>query len=91
MFDPPSRIDAGWIKSDPGWVKVKVNGAVSSSLVSSCGGVIRDAEGKWVKGFSRNLGTMATTNVFLTELLAVATAVELDRDELGQYASDRRD
>lgn len=43
------------------------------------------------KVFSRNLGTMATTNVFLTELLAVATAVELDRDELGQYASDRRD
>lgn len=54
-----------------------MDGAVSSSLASGCGGVICNAGGNWVKGFSRNLGTMATTNTFLTKLLAVLTALEV--------------
>lgn len=68
---------SGWIRPDADWDKVNIDGALSSSLSSICGGVIRDAGGAWVKGFSRNLGVLSSTNVFLTELLAVKTAVEL--------------
>lgn len=74
---PPHRAVTGWLKPDVGWVKVNLDGAVSSSLASGCGGVICNAGGNWVKGFSRNLGTMATTNTFLTKLLAVLTALEV--------------
>lgn len=71
------RVSTDWKKLDVGWLKVNCDGAVCNNLTSSCGGVVHDAEDQWVKGFCRNLGSMSTTNVFLTELLDVATTVEL--------------
>lgn len=72
-----SRSDWSWVRPDQGWLKINTDGAVSSALMASCGGVLRDAEGRWHKGFSRNLGDIVTQNAFLAELLAVQTAVEL--------------
>lgn len=57
-------------------MKVNVDGAVSSMLHASCGGIFRDANGFWLKGFSWNLDVYASTNVFLTELMAVKLVVE---------------
>lgn len=65
-----------WIKPDAGWVKINVDGAVSNCLQASCRGVLRNADGSWLKGFSWNFGTFSSANVFLTELMAVKTAVE---------------
>ena len=40
-----------------GWIKLNVDGAVSASLNRArCGGVVRDAAGQWVAGFSTALG-----------------------------------
>lgn len=71
------RASTNRVRPDFGWVKVNVDGAVSTTLGASCGGVIRNAEGGWLKGFSRNLGYLAFANVFLSELLAVRYDVEL--------------
>ncbi|XP_057435371.1 uncharacterized protein LOC130728056 [Lotus japonicus] len=68
---------SGWIKPDEGWLKVNVDGAVCHALGASCDGVVRDHEGRWVKGFSRNLGYLESSNVFLIELLAVRTSMEM--------------
>ncbi|KAI9124584.1 hypothetical protein K1719_004506 [Acacia pycnantha] len=43
-----------WEKPDVGWWKMNVDGAVSMhSLKAGCGGVLRDAQGSWVVGFSK--------------------------------------
>lgn len=73
----PSRcVDTGWIKPDTNWIKANVDGALSNNHQASCCGVLRDARGAWLRGFSWNLGVLATANVFLVELLAVKIAVE---------------
>lgn len=79
VFDcsPGNTSTTSWINPDTGWFKVNVDGALSAMFSASCGGVIRDASGNWVKGFSRNLGIFSSAKVFLTELVAVRTGVEL--------------
>lgn len=66
-----------WDKPPEGWVKQNVDGALRSDLLGSCGGVLRDADGVWKLGFSRNLGDVSYPNVFLIELLAVQIAMNL--------------
>lgn len=56
---------------------MNVDGAVSSECLASCGGVIRNSEGNWLRGFSRNLGNFSTQNAFVAELLAIATAIDV--------------
>ena len=46
-----------WKKNPLGWFKFNVDGAVSlHSFRAGCGGVMRDASGKWVVGFTKELG-----------------------------------
>lgn len=48
-----------WSNSETGWFKANVDGAVDANYMASCGGVIRDSNGSWVRGFSRNLGALS--------------------------------
>ena len=51
-----------WIKPEPGWYKLNSDGASQGNpRCAGGGGLIRDHNGKWVKGFMRNIGT--TTSV----------------------------
>ncbi|XP_057444772.1 uncharacterized protein LOC130737018 [Lotus japonicus] len=78
IFDcsPTRNTLSGWIKPDAGWRKINVDGAMSYDRQASCGGVIRDEMGRWLRGFSWNFGTFSSANVCLTELMAVKAAVE---------------
>lgn len=55
---------------------MNVDGALTLDFLAGCGGVFRDENGVWLKGFCWNLGRLASSNVFLTELMAVKLAVE---------------
>ncbi|KAK8985696.1 hypothetical protein V6N11_068940 [Hibiscus sabdariffa] len=46
-----------WRKPSVGWWKLNSDGStVVGSGLSSCGGVVRDADGKWLIGFTRRIG-----------------------------------
>ena len=46
-----------WEKPPEGWLKLNTDGSVEGgSGLACCGGVIRDANGQWVRGFSRRIG-----------------------------------
>ncbi|KAK8483501.1 hypothetical protein V6N11_065382 [Hibiscus sabdariffa] len=79
-----------WVGSARGWVKLNVDAAVGAAVGAtddraSVGGVIRDANGEWMFGFSRFVGRCP---VLLAELWAVldglrhAWAVNYRRVEL---------
>lgn len=54
------------MKPPEGWVKLNTDGSVDGdSGLACCGGVIRDAEGQWLRGFSKKIGT---TTSFAAEL-----------------------
>ncbi|KAL8161149.1 hypothetical protein V2J09_012638 [Rumex salicifolius] len=47
----------GWVPPRIGWLKLNVDGAVKRpDSKGAAGGVMRDADGKWVCGFTANLG-----------------------------------
>ncbi|KAF7824308.1 hypothetical protein G2W53_022452 [Senna tora] len=46
-----------WSPPDTGWCKINVDGSFNEDSNNiTCGGVIRDHEGKWIRGFSKKLG-----------------------------------
>ncbi|KAF7831289.1 ribonuclease H [Senna tora] len=46
-----------WCKPDRGWIKVNTDGAVCRiNKKAGCGGLLRNSDGTWIKGFSANLG-----------------------------------
>ncbi|KAL5806755.1 hypothetical protein ACOSQ4_029488 [Xanthoceras sorbifolium] len=44
-----------WTPSSIGWLKVNVDGSAANGIISA-GGVIRDHEKNWMRGFSMNIG-----------------------------------
>ncbi|XP_039013553.1 uncharacterized protein LOC120143251 [Hibiscus syriacus] len=58
-----------WKPPPPGWLKLNTDGAVlPSSMEASSGGVIRNANGEWIKGYTRSIGC---TTVLQSELWAI--------------------
>ncbi|KAL4309954.1 hypothetical protein GQ457_01G030200 [Hibiscus cannabinus] len=54
---PTSRATARWVSPLRDWFKVNVDGARDHSTgLAACGGLIRDHEGRWVRGFARSVG-----------------------------------
>ncbi|KAL8168314.1 hypothetical protein V2J09_009813 [Rumex salicifolius] len=45
-----------WSKPPHNWVKIKSNGTLVDGSKATAGGVIRDASGQWLIGFTHNLG-----------------------------------
>ncbi|KAF7836148.1 ribonuclease H [Senna tora] len=77
---PATRIgdSPGWIKLEGDWVKLNVDGAVSQETgFAGCGGVLRNCNGCWVKGFMCNLGK---TSVICAELWGIFLGLKLAKD-----------
>lgn len=66
-----------WKKPEIGWVKLNVDGSRDPYKSSSagCGGVLRDASAKWLRGFAKKLNP--TYAVHQTELEAILTGLKV--------------
>ncbi|KAK8630332.1 hypothetical protein V6N13_079130 [Hibiscus sabdariffa] len=54
---PSSRANARWVSPPMDWVKLNVDGARDHGTdFAACGGLIRDHDGRWVRGFARSVG-----------------------------------
>ncbi|KAF7845080.1 ribonuclease H [Senna tora] len=70
-----SSKDSKWKKPEDGWVKVNTDGAVCrESSLGGCGGIIRDTNGDWIKGFSLKLGL---ANPLSAEFWSIAEGLKL--------------
>ena len=68
---PKARIvvEVGWVKPPMGWVKLNTDGsAIGSMGCAGGGGVIRNHEGQWLRGYARLLGC---SNSCIAELWAL--------------------
>lgn len=64
--------------SSVGTPTINVDGSVCGPLnIASCGGVCKDSPGRWLRGFSRNLGS---SYVLVAELWGILMATELAWD-----------
>lgn len=63
---PGREIQVKWHPPDAGWCKLNTDGSARGCPgISGAGGVVRDSDGKWLRGFSRYLGQ---TNSFTAEV-----------------------
>lgn len=68
----------GWSFPEDGWVKFNVDGACKGlGKAAGCGGVLRDASGSWILGFSKSIGNC---NSFEAELWGLLTGLEVAWD-----------
>ena len=73
-------VSVGWEKPPRGWVKLNTDGsAMKNPDRAGGGGLLRDHDGVWLKGFARGLGF---TNNILAELWALRDGLLLAK-ELG--------
>jgi ribonuclease HI len=66
----------GWKPPKEGFIKLNTDGAVGSSQIAGCGGVIRDRQGGWIRGFAKNVGRC---NAFVAELWGVYEGLKCAR------------
>ncbi|ESR53983.1 hypothetical protein CICLE_v10021474mg [Citrus x clementina] len=70
---PNSRIC--WMPPPTNWVKLNIEGSSSRAQGSAgAGGIVRDESGKWILGYSKNLGT---SNSLASELWALYHGLNL--------------
>ena len=73
-----SVIPVGWEKPPRGWVKINTDGsAMKNPNRAGGGGLLRDHEGNWLKGFARGIGY---TNSALAELWALRDGLILAKE-----------
>ncbi|KAL4354865.1 hypothetical protein GQ457_06G014830 [Hibiscus cannabinus] len=54
---PVPRANARWVSPPMDWFKLNVDGARDNATgFAACGGLIRDHDGRWVRGFARSVG-----------------------------------
>lgn len=54
---PCEEVLVRWNPPDEGWVKVNTDASVSGNGgLASCGGLIRDEDGRWIVGFAKKVG-----------------------------------
>ena len=71
-------IPVGWEKPPWGWLKLNSDGSSINNLgKAGVGGLFRDHEGNWVKGYARGIGH---TNSFLAELWALRDGLNIARE-----------
>jgi ribonuclease HI len=66
----------GWQPPKEGFIKLNTDGAVGSTQVAGCGGVIRGSEGEWIRGFAKSVGRC---NAFVAELCGVYEGLKCAR------------
>ena len=57
-----------WEKPRAGWLTLNTDGSAGSNSGPGGGGLLRDENGNWVKGFARKIGN---TSSYLAELWAL--------------------
>ncbi|XP_039024650.1 uncharacterized protein LOC120157646 [Hibiscus syriacus] len=61
-----NRQDERWQPPASGWFKLNSDGARHTSTgITSCGGVIRDANGEWIMGYAKPIGTCSVLDAEL--------------------------
>ncbi|KAF7804181.1 ribonuclease H [Senna tora] len=83
-----------WLKPKLGWVKVNTDGAVCrNGNIAGCGGLIRDHQGNWLKGFIKNVGISSPEGAEAWGILCVLNlAWELwkKRASIGSISSSQK-
>ena len=76
---PKQQIFIRWIPPPTGWVKLNTDRCykVNPGLASG-GGLLRDEDGKWIKGFDYNIGICTVT---MSELWAIYHGLTLAWNE----------
>lgn len=78
-----------WTKLAVGWYKLNIDGLVNGANGhAGCGGLIRDNDGRWVKGFAKKIAASSSLDaelwgsreglVLCLDIQALAVKVELD-------------
>ncbi|KAK8575073.1 hypothetical protein V6N12_062750 [Hibiscus sabdariffa] len=76
VISPSGGMAKGLCKLPPGWFKLNTDGAIKrGSNITTCGGVIRDDEGRWRMGFAKRIGICFLLDSKLWGLLEGDTAV----------------
>ena len=72
---PRIAIPVKWSKPFPGWHKLNIDGAsLGNPGKASGGGLIRDSEERWVRGYSRSIGHATSV---MAELWALRDGLKL--------------
>ncbi|KAF7830028.1 hypothetical protein G2W53_012361 [Senna tora] len=72
---PLDRPEPSWAPPGIGWYKINVDGSFKDeSNDITCGGVIRDHEGKWIGGFMKKLGK---GNILLAEICGILEGLQV--------------
>jgi len=51
-------IFVGWTRPGEGWIKLNCDGSYKDTLgLAGCGGLLRNSDGRWLKGYCRKIGT----------------------------------
>ncbi|KAE9595687.1 hypothetical protein Lal_00030672 [Lupinus albus] len=80
-YEAAPSLPIRWTKPEWGWVKLNVDGSrdhIGYPPSSGCGGVMRDASGTWLLGFSQKLNP--SYEVHMTEIVAILKGVKLARE-----------
>jgi ribonuclease HI len=47
----------GWKRPQEGWIKLNSDGACKDmGVIAGCGGLFRDSDGRWIKGYTKKIG-----------------------------------
>jgi ribonuclease HI len=72
-----TQVFVAWKAPPNGWCALNTDGAAKEQMKQAgCGGVLRDAEGRWIEGFAKYLGH---TSAYMTELWGVYEGLQLAR------------
>lgn len=74
VFQPFTVGDGKWFPPKHGGLRVDVDASVIGLNEAACGGVIRDARGRWVLGFRMKLGLYP---IAIAEMLAIKEGISL--------------
>lgn len=66
----------GWRYLDPGWFSFNTDGSRWNNGNATGGGVLRDENGSWIKGFAHNLGV---SSIMTVEIYAIWDAICIAR------------
>ncbi|XP_028792050.1 uncharacterized protein LOC114747876 [Neltuma alba] len=73
IYQVPEREECKWKRPTKGCIHMDVDGSVNRRRNAACGGLIKNAQGKWVSGFQQNLGYLSST---IAELQAIRIGLQ---------------
>lgn len=69
MLRRKQSLQIRWSKPELGWVKLNTDGSfIGNPGLAGCGGLMRDHNERWIKGFTRSLGQASSVEAKLWAL-----------------------